>query len=903
MKVQWVGIGFLLSWLTGSLFATPSISQQPKTLYLEEGRLAVFSVSTTNNSGTLSYVWIKDSVAATNNAHVFGSNLRQLSICPVRAGDEGAYWVIVSDDTGSATSSVARLIYDFPLPKILSGPADLQVANGSSASFSISATNALAYQWFLDATPLTNGTHYSGVDSPTLQINGATQNDNGLYGVRLTNERGAVNSRFARLRVALNNVLASALDNETVLYDNPGGWLVQTNRTSDGVDAAESPDIEDGESASCSARFYGPGEISFQWAVSSEQTYDNLIYYLDGKEQERISGERGWAEVALPILGEQHTVSWTYRKDSSKSAGSDSAFLDALAFRPIPFGSGLEAAIDGLATPLVQGGEGFWTGQSDTTHDGVDAARIPNLEDDEIAWFETTVMGPGRVSFWVRTSSESYDKFRFRIDGAEQIAIGGDTGWRAVTNWVDWRSHTLRWEYRKDGSNSYNEDTVWVDEVSFEPSPLPLPGEALDAPGLAWETGGDSAWFGQVGFTSDGTDALQSGIIGDSGQSWIKTTVNGPGTLYFQWKTSSEPSYDYLRFFVNGSEIAKKSGDSDWSEYSIEITNIAPVDLVWKYTKDGSSADFEDAAWLDQVHFITPSNAFYLTVKESPHGTPNPPPGTYQLNPGTVITCSVESVVSAESSQYECAGWSGSGSVPATGNSNAVVFTLLDNSTLDWNWKTNHWLEVSSVGNGSVDPSSGWYPQGSEQHLSATPDAGWLFMEWGGDASGTNAQTAIVLSSPKTVSATFSDDADGDGLSNTQEEELGSDPRSSDTDGDSLPDLWEYNYFASATNAAPADDSDADRSDNRSEYIAGTDPTNAASCLHIVSGTLTNNGEQIRIEWTPSVEGRIYGISWAGSLQEEFQPLEGESPYPETSIVLTNSSSKGFYKVNTRLSE
>ena len=68
-------------------------------------------------------------------------------------------------------------------------------------------------------------------------------------------------------------------------------------------------------------------------------------------------------------------------------------------------------------------------------------------------------------------------------------------------------------------------------------------------------------------------------------------------------------------------------------------------------------------------------------------------------------------------------------------------------------------------------------------------------------------------------------DADGDGLADLAESRAGTDPLSPDTDGDGLPDAWEVAKGLAPTDASDADsDPDADGMDNALEYALGTDP-------------------------------------------------------------------------------
>lgn len=70
---------------------------------------------------------------------------------------------------------------------------------------------------------------------------------------------------------------------------------------------------------------------------------------------------------------------------------------------------------------------------------------------------------------------------------------------------------------------------------------------------------------------------------------------------------------------------------------------------------------------------------------------------------------------------------------------------------------TTYTLTMPKVGNGSTNPAVGAsaYGAGTVVTVTATPDSGWLFSEWSGDASGTSANTTVTMNSNKTVTATF----------------------------------------------------------------------------------------------------------------------------------------------------
>ncbi|MBX7245949.1 MAG: hypothetical protein K1X53_10655 [Candidatus Sumerlaeaceae bacterium] len=72
-------------------------------------------------------------------------------------------------------------------------------------------------------------------------------------------------------------------------------------------------------------------------------------------------------------------------------------------------------------------------------------------------------------------------------------------------------------------------------------------------------------------------------------------------------------------------------------------------------------------------------------------------------------------------------------------------------------------------------------------------------------------------------------DADADGLTDAEEIALGTSVSSRDTDGDGLPDYWEFVHDTGTTTPSGALNPDGDGFDNRLEYWAATDPQTTSS--------------------------------------------------------------------------
>lgn len=121
-------------------------------------------------------------------------------------------------------------------------------------------------------------------------------------------------------------------------YPSPVPWLLDTSTFSAGTRSARSAAIGDNQSTGMNldVTVTEPSLLLFDFKVSSEAYYDELVFEQNGQYVDSFSGEVDWMTYEQRIEPGSYTFTWTYTKDSSVSDGADAAWIDNLRVVPLP---------------------------------------------------------------------------------------------------------------------------------------------------------------------------------------------------------------------------------------------------------------------------------------------------------------------------------------------------------------------------------------------------------------------------------------------------------------------------------------------------------------------------------------------------------------------------------------
>ncbi len=176
--------------------ATPQISAHPTNLVISPTANTSFFVGASPTSG-MSYYWYHDGVRV-------GPNAATLPISNAGPADRGAYFVVVSNAYGIATSQVATLSFNFLALNFITQPASITAIEGQTTNLAavVSAFGNLAsFQWYFAGAPIGPAAVVSNATALTnlLTLPNVSSANVGAYSVVVTNAYLSLTSSVAAL--------------------------------------------------------------------------------------------------------------------------------------------------------------------------------------------------------------------------------------------------------------------------------------------------------------------------------------------------------------------------------------------------------------------------------------------------------------------------------------------------------------------------------------------------------------------------------------------------------------------------------------------------------------------------------------------------------------------------------
>lgn len=393
---------------------------------------------------------------------------------------------------------------------------------------------------------------------------------------------GLVHGRPVTL--AISGALCDALDDCGRAWTTGGNaiWYYQTNTTFDSIDAGRSGAITTGQYSWVETTVTGPGQVAFNWAVSSKPNFHPMRFSDNGTSKAWISGWGNWARHTYEFTSGVHTLRWAMDLSIITSPqGSSAGWLD-------------QVAIDNFAVTPTNA----WTATGAIEGPFIPSTRtyvLTNAGTSSLQWSAIPSVP------WI-TASPTYGSL------APGTYASVDLSLNELANALPFGSNAVTVAF----SNQISGLTV------SRPVLLSVTGmlcQAVERCDLPWTTGGNANWYYQTSDTTDGVDAARSGALRGSQETWMETTVAGPVRFGFNWRYSIY-SANTLRVTDNGATVFQVTGNTNWMFRNFELTPGAHA-IRWSYVTAPSI--FPDSALIcvDQVTldylYISPSNGWGAT--------------------------------------------------------------------------------------------------------------------------------------------------------------------------------------------------------------------------------------------------------------------------------------------------
>jgi hypothetical protein len=387
-------------------------------------------------------------------------------------------------------------------PAIVAHPQSRVGTPGHSAGFAVLARGSgpLSFQWQF------NSNNLSGANGETLFLTDLRSNDFGAYRVIVNNAFGSVTSSNALLQIDSDR--DGMADSWETNY-----FTSITNRT--GFEDYDQDGVSDRDEflEGTHPRFYSV--VNPRLTIISDYgevfVTPDVALYTNGQFVTLTGIPNPGLQFLAYLINEPSYVPIGVRTNPAQVRLTRP--LTARAFFGLPIPESLDVT---NGWRIDQAG---WYGQTNITHDGVDAAQSARLLGAPNAVLELSnvvVTAEGTITFWWKVDGAPPDELRFFRNNVQRSgALMGSAEWQQRTYYLPAGTNVVRWVYDKnsDQVSEYNGllfaplDAAWVDEVTY--APWPDASRDADADGMRdiWEL----RYFDDIG-TAPTADADNDGV-------------------------------------------------------------------------------------------------------------------------------------------------------------------------------------------------------------------------------------------------------------------------------------------------------------------------------------------------------------------------------------------------------
>jgi hypothetical protein len=300
---------------------------------------------------------------------------------------------------------------------------------------------------------------------------------------------------------------------------------------------------------------------------------------------------------------------------------------------------------------------------------------------------ETAIVGPASFSFdWKVSCNTRGHYLAWLVDGVEQSRIRGEVDWTTVAASIPEGEHVVRFDYVKGSTSAAGEDKGQM--RNFTINPVRIETESMQ---VLWD------WTTNY---------------------WVSVSTTGFGSSGFE-----------SGWYADGSNVAVSIAPSIHS-YSIALSGDTDGAVL-----DGTNLTFQVNGAARSITASIDEVKPHLSVV-SEHGTPIPAAGEHIYSFDAEVTVSVEAPDAVDGVRAVCTGWTGTGSVPASGEGSSATFVITEDSSITWNWATAYRVSFDVAGKGTTSYESQWVVDGTNLVIPFSVNTPFYSLSLSGDSDG-----------------------------------------------------------------------------------------------------------------------------------------------------------------------